>query len=175
MILPFSNTPGEYVPDVFISMLNSAGQYIWAGKIGALGHDDAYSVSVDGSDNIYVGGIFQGEVDLDPTTNTALHTGLDGFDESIFLLKLSGPLAAIEEHGAGPAQIFPLPARDVLHVNGTAAGTQLVLYDLQGRQLTRSRSTGLAIDLDMQQLAPGTYVLALITAAGRETHVVVKE
>jgi hypothetical protein len=44
--------------DIFISKLDSDGNFVWAQSMGGLGGDVAYSVAVDGNDDIYVSGEF---------------------------------------------------------------------------------------------------------------------
>ncbi len=60
---------GNY--DIFVSKLDSNGNYVWAKKIGGTGLDIAMSIVADASNNIYVTGIFSGTVDFDPGAGTA--------------------------------------------------------------------------------------------------------
>ncbi len=51
---------------VFISKLNSAGNFIWARQIGGEKADQGFSISTDESGAVYTCGIFTGKADLDP-------------------------------------------------------------------------------------------------------------
>jgi hypothetical protein len=53
-------------PDIFVSKLDSAGNFVWARRMGAGGRDVGRSVAVDGSGNVYTTGVFRGTVDFDP-------------------------------------------------------------------------------------------------------------
>jgi hypothetical protein len=52
--------------DVFIVKLSSAGNFIWAKKVGGTNSDDAYSIAVDPSGVSYSTGEFRATVDFDP-------------------------------------------------------------------------------------------------------------
>ncbi len=53
--------------DIFITKLNSEGEFIWAKQIGAQYYDDEPgNIAVDSNGNIVLAGSFRGTVDLDP-------------------------------------------------------------------------------------------------------------
>lgn len=59
--------PGN-LNQVFLSKLDSLGQFVWAGAIGGAGDDFGYSLTLDASSNIYLTGhcISNSTIDLDP-------------------------------------------------------------------------------------------------------------
>lgn len=69
--------------DVFVLKLDSAGNFLWARKIGGASNDQAFSIVVDSFDNVLIGGQFVGPVDFDPGagvyTITPLNAGANGF------------------------------------------------------------------------------------------------
>ena len=76
--------------DVFIAKYTSAGNYIWAGRIGG-GGAVGVSIAVDASQNIYATGRFSGTADMDPSpsatsTLAATSTSAAGYD--MFVCKL---------------------------------------------------------------------------------------
>jgi len=52
--------------DVFVSKLNSSGQFQWVRTWGGSGDDYGWGVGVDSSGGVYVGGFFEGSVNFDP-------------------------------------------------------------------------------------------------------------
>lgn len=52
--------------DVFISKLDSAGNFVWANKMGSNFEDKGLSIKVDNFHNVYTTGYFTGKVDFDP-------------------------------------------------------------------------------------------------------------
>jgi hypothetical protein len=69
--------------DVFIAKFSSAGQILWAKRFGETGEDYARGIGSDFDGNIYVTGVFSGEVSFGHERLTA------GGDENLFLSKLS--------------------------------------------------------------------------------------
>lgn len=55
--------------DIFITKLDSNGNFIWAKKMGGTGFDSGYSITIDGNNNILITGTFSGTVDFDPGTS----------------------------------------------------------------------------------------------------------
>jgi hypothetical protein len=68
---------GNY--DIFISKLNTAGNFVWAKNIGGTGYDYARSMAIDASGNIYTTGAFDGTVDFDPGAGIFNLTSNGGF------------------------------------------------------------------------------------------------
>lgn len=50
--------------DIYIIKYSSEGEYLWSKTIGGAGGEQGRSIGVDSSDNIYIGGVFQGAVDF---------------------------------------------------------------------------------------------------------------
>jgi len=72
------NGGGELGDDVFLSKLNSNGEFQWARTWGWHDIDRGYAVAVDGSGNACVTGCFNGKVDFDPGPGVDEHTANDG-------------------------------------------------------------------------------------------------
>lgn len=87
--------------DIFIQKLDSAGNLIWAKRIGGPFWEHVHSLTVDSAQNILITGRFQDMVDFDPNTGTnfLLSNGLD----DIFILKLtkSGNFVWAKSMGGG--------------------------------------------------------------------------
>ncbi len=73
--------------DIFISKLDTDGNYVWAKRIGAVGYDSGNSIVVDASGHVYTTGYFEGTVDFDPGISTVGLESAGSYD--IFILKLS--------------------------------------------------------------------------------------
>jgi Putative flagellar system-associated repeat/IPT/TIG domain/Fibronectin type III domain/WD40-like Beta Propeller Repeat len=56
--------------DAYLAKRDAAGVWQWARRIGSTGGDAAYAVTVDAS-HVYLGGVFEGEVDFGAQTMTA--------------------------------------------------------------------------------------------------------
>lgn len=69
--------------DIFITKLNSNGNFLWANNAGGSGDDNGYSLATDSSGNIYVIGSFHGIANFGSTILTS------NGDADIFITKLN--------------------------------------------------------------------------------------
>ncbi len=72
--------------DIFVAKLDSAGNYVWAKRIGNTAADLGYGIDLDSNDNVYTTGEFALTVDFDPGAGTANLTTVG--QQDIFILKL---------------------------------------------------------------------------------------
>ena len=86
-------TPGNTSdPDIFVSKLDSNGDFVWAKSMGGSGNyygdsDEGCSIAVDSNSNIYSTGFFVGTADFDPSTGIFNLISEEGLD--IFVSKLN--------------------------------------------------------------------------------------
>lgn len=73
--------------DIFVSKLNSDGEYVWAVSMGGPEVESGQSIVYDDVSNIYICGNFKGTVDFGPNTETYYMTS--NGDNDIFIEKLS--------------------------------------------------------------------------------------
>jgi hypothetical protein len=96
------NLTSSGIVDIFISKLDSAGNYIWSKRFGGTQVDYAYGLSVDRSGSVYTTGFFTDTVDFNPNTginNLVADAGsadifiskLDSSGNFIWAKKLGGP------------------------------------------------------------------------------------
>ncbi len=82
----FNLTTSAGSQDFFVSKLDSAGNFVWARRIGGPGFDQSFDVAVDGSGNVYTTGEFVGSVDFNP--GAGVFNLLSPGDWDIFVSKL---------------------------------------------------------------------------------------
>jgi hypothetical protein len=85
--------------DIFISKFDSAGNFVWAKKIGGGNIDQAYAITLDSFANVYITGDFNGTVDFDPNDGTYNLIPAEGSDIFIAKLDSSGNLAWAKNFG----------------------------------------------------------------------------
>ncbi|MCT7956699.1 Ig-like domain-containing protein [Laspinema palackyanum] len=76
--------------DAFISKLDASGNFLWAKQLGGGTDDAGYSITVDGSGNVYTTGHFWGTADLNPGAATFNLTSAGEYDTFISKLDASG-------------------------------------------------------------------------------------
>jgi hypothetical protein len=74
--------------DIFISKLNSSGDFIWAKSIGGGYADRGSAVALDKQNNIYLTGAFSDTVDFNPGAGVFNLNGNTGVMDDIFILML---------------------------------------------------------------------------------------
>lgn len=82
----------SFVQDIFISKLDTNGNFVWAKSMGGLGYNNGKAITLDANGNIYVSGNFGGTTDFDPNAGIANLTSVGSFGgyEDLFVLKLDG-------------------------------------------------------------------------------------
>jgi gliding motility-associated-like protein len=77
--------------NIFISKLNSSGNFLWAGNCDGASFATAYSMEVDALNNIYITGLFDNTVDFNPNVGVFNLTSNGSHDA--YILKLGAPCA----------------------------------------------------------------------------------
>ena len=116
--------------DIFISKLNTSGNFVWAKQMGGALSDEGYSVVIDGAGNLYIGGLFNGTADFDPGTGTFNLTaagGVSGYDD-MFISKLDAVgnfVWAIQMGGIDDDDLTSLSVNSTgtIYAAGTFGGT----------------------------------------------------
>ena len=76
------STVGTNYSDAFISKLNSAGNFVWAKKVGGTGGEYSAGITTDAAGNVFTTGYYESTVDFDPGAavfNLVSSGGLDVF------------------------------------------------------------------------------------------------
>ncbi|MEO8150979.1 MAG: SBBP repeat-containing protein [Bacteroidia bacterium] len=112
-------------PYIFVSKLDSSGNFIWAKAIGDSSGNGSYSksIAIDGGGNVYTTGIFNGTVDFDPSAGTYYLPTVSSFDESIFISKLDSNGNFIWAKGLGGTNVWAQGISIAVDVNENAYTT----------------------------------------------------
>ena len=130
-----ANLTCEGQRSLFISKLNSSGNYVWAHNTEGSGNIYGSSIQVDSEENIYVIGFFSGDVDFDFGSNiynlTPSNTSLD-----LFILKLNSSPVGLFEHlqATESLSIYPNPTGQEFTIKSKLGG-EFVIYDQLGRKI----------------------------------------
>ncbi len=92
-----SSTGATY--NLFISKLNSAGNFVWAKKFGGTGDNEGNSIAVDAAGNVYTTGYFDNTTDFDPGTGTYNLSSFGNTDIFISKLDSSGNFILARQFG----------------------------------------------------------------------------
>jgi hypothetical protein len=123
------NLPGSPSFDVFISKLNSSGNFVWAKQLGGNDDDIGNGIAVDAGGNVYTTGSFKTTGDFDPGSGTSNMTSFG--DRDIFVSKLDASGSFLWARQLGGI--------------GEDAGNSIAL-DLNANVYTTGHFTGTAFD-----------------------------
>jgi len=65
--------------DAFLAKIDPSGAYLWVQQLAGTSADEANSVAVDASGNVYVAGSFQGKIFYTSTDSSVAQAGYDGY------------------------------------------------------------------------------------------------
>lgn len=85
--------------DVFICKLDSDAGYIWATSFGGSLDDFGNAITVDGADNMYITGNFEGTADFDPTAGVENATVVGGYDAFVSKFNSTGDYQWAKQFG----------------------------------------------------------------------------
>jgi len=99
-----SNLTSTGGQDIFVSKLDSGGDFLWAGSMGGASVDQGSRIAVTPEGSVHITGQFYGTSDFDPGDDTFNLASTGGYD--IFLAKLK-----TIDTGVPTSQVGPLPAQ----------------------------------------------------------------
>jgi hypothetical protein len=80
----------QYTQDIFISKLNSSGNFVWAKQIGGDSAKVGNAIAVDASGNVYTTGYISGTADFNPGSGNYSLTSTGNADMFVSKLDVSG-------------------------------------------------------------------------------------
>jgi len=89
--------------DIFLTRLDSSGNYTWTKTMGSIGDDEGRQVAVDQSGNVYLAGTFTGTVDFNPGGTADEHTSNGLVDAFITRINADGSYAWTKTFGGSGA------------------------------------------------------------------------
>lgn len=88
-VFNLNSLPSGY-SDIFITKLNSSGNFVWAKQFAGTNDGVGEAITLDASGNVYTTGYFNGVVDFDPGTGTFNFTTSGNYETFISKLDASG-------------------------------------------------------------------------------------
>ncbi|MCF8374432.1 MAG: PKD domain-containing protein [Bacteroidales bacterium] len=140
------NLTSDYLPifyDIFITKLNSNGEFVWAKSIGEEGQSEiAVSIEIDSQDNIYLAGGFGSTVDFDPDTGVyELSTSTSSTDAFLLKLDSNGSFNWVRSYGsynAKSCEALTIDDSDNIYSTGYFEHTTNFYYAIDTFELTSS-------------------------------------
>jgi hypothetical protein len=128
--------------EIFVQKMDAAGNFLWAKSFGGSSNERAYSLTVDGSGNVYTTGYFSSTVDFDPGPGITNLTSSGNFDVFVHKMDASGNLIWIKSFGSideDQASCITVDGSGNIYTTGAFSGT--VDFD-PGPGITNLTSSG---------------------------------
>lgn len=97
--------PGLNISDIYISKIDTSGNFVWAKQISGVGNDNGQGISVDLYGNVYLIGRFESTVDFDPNAGIYNMTAAGTLDIFVMKLTASGNIAWAKQFGSNGIEI----------------------------------------------------------------------
>jgi len=163
--------------DVFLSKLDSAGNFAWARAMGGAGSDYGDDLDISSSGKIFLAGMFESStVAFDSTMLSNVNTGFD----DMFIAKLDTAIVTgiVPVLSASGISIFPNPVENELTIryDQPEGIVKLEIYNVTGKKYFEkiSEKTSPEEKVNMSQFAAGAYFIKVFTRTDAITLKVVK-
>ncbi|HLG35039.1 MAG TPA: SBBP repeat-containing protein [Bacteroidia bacterium] len=160
------NMMSDFGYEIFVSKLNSSGNFIWAKQFGGIdGGGYAHSISVDAGGNVYTTGSFGGNADFDPGPGTYILNEIGMLDVYVSKLSSSGNFIwAKQMGGANTEEGFSIDfdLSGNVYTTGWFAGTVDFNPDIGTYNLTSSGSD----DIFVSKFSPSGNFLWAVQMGG---------
>ena len=111
--------------DIFVSKLSSSGMLMWVKRIGGSSTDEANSIAIDQSGDIYVVGRFVGTVDFDPDSGSETLQSFGGPDAFVLKLSENGEYLWAHDFGASgneECEVVKIDGENNVVITGSFSG-----------------------------------------------------
>ncbi len=157
-----TNNKGE--TDLWLFQLSDDGDLIWQSNYGGSLSEQANSI-FQNEESIYVTG-FSYSNDGDLTENAG--------DADIWFLKFNFTDLGLNQISKNSLQIYPNPVRDILNIQSDENLKQIEIYDLTGKLIQTYKISEKSIQLNVEQLNKGVYVVKIITESSSVSKKIIK-
>ncbi len=134
--------------DIYVSKLNSSGNFIWAKAFGGSSFDESLSIAIDNQGNIVTSGYFFGTVDFNPGSGTSNLSSNGSMDFFISKLDSSGDFLWAKNMGGSSndsSESMAVDENDNILVTGSFSGTADFDPGLEEANLTSAGSLDIYI------------------------------
>lgn len=150
--------------DLWLFQLSNDGDLIWQSNYGGSMSEQANSV-FQNEESIYVTG-FSYSNDGDLTENAG--------DADIWFLKFNFTDLGLNQISKNSLHIYPNPVRDILNIQSDENLKQIEIYDLTGKLIQTYKVSDKSIQLNLEQLNKGIYVVKIISKSSIVSKKIIK-
>ncbi|MEO6304373.1 MAG: T9SS type A sorting domain-containing protein, partial [Bacteroidia bacterium] len=168
--------------DLFITKLNSSGNFIWAHQIGGPEDDIGMDTKIDAAGSLYTTGYFSSTVDFDQTSS--VFNIISSGENDAFIHKMNQLGLSVKENSyLNNVSLYPNPTSNYLNINldeevfkKLNPSSGLEVYNSLGVLVLKEPLDGPYTQVNIKKLSPGIFILK-ITDDNKliYTHKIIKE
>lgn len=161
--------------DIYIMMLDSDGDFVWAKSMGESSNDLGYSVTTGSPGYIYVTGNFAETVDFDPSASTLNLTSNGSLD--IFVMKFGPVASSLEEKILlTHISIYPNPNHGQISIDlGDLLDVSIKIFSTDGHLIYYKENINASIHHFEFNEAPGVYFIEVSTENRKQQLKLIKQ
>lgn len=148
-------------PDVFVSKLNSNGDYVWATRFGGNGGDVATGIILANGGKVITSGYFGGMCSFNPNyTNNVFSNGGD----DAFIQVMTDAVLSNSSFNANSVEfnMYPNPVNDYLTIDSDFEIQKVEIYTINGQLVLSSNEK----DVSVSSLFSGIYLVKIVNENG---------
>ena len=163
-----NNLTSDGGADIFVSKLDSSGNFISAVKLGGPKDDECFAMVADADGYLYASGYFKDTADFDPGPGTNYLTA--GYQD-IYVVKLADVLTKITENisSISSVNIYPNPFSNSTTISFSlshAGKVSIIIFDITGRSVATAanaffKDESSEVNWDASALNSGIYFLQM--------------
>lgn len=149
--------------DIFISKLNSSGNFEWVRQVGGTLYDNCFSLAIDAASNLYLTGSFDGVVDFDPGSSVNTLSTKGGLD--VFVLKLGQLTDGISASTkSNYSTVYPNPFHSVINLALPMPNDneKIDIYNAEGKLIIEQTNVDELNSFDLYEEPSGLYFIRII-------------
>lgn len=157
-----ANRTSSLTNSLFISKLDSSGNYLWSQQLNGYTYDSKIAITVDAANTIYATGHFENTVNINPGTGI-VNLESSGFSD-VFILKLQQVPNSVQEPTSTACTAYPNPITQSLTVEfgRNVVDGKLLLINALGQPVAEELVVnGNSVVLNTAALSSGLYILEL--------------
>lgn len=146
-------------PDIYVTSLDSTGNYNWTAHCGSAGVDAASSIKADTSGNVFFTGTFSSTSSFGPLSMTSAG------ETDFFIAEITagGTVGIIEKNNESDLLVYPNPTTSsfTLHINGESsfALMEVNILNSMGQAVLRKQLKNNSNTIDLGPFGKGIYFI----------------
>lgn len=98
-----------------------------------------------------------------------------GYGQALDFTLDVGPVLSVNEFEINALSVYPIPTKEILHVDYKSVLSEVNIYNLLGQEVYAEKTTTSNLQLDLSRLAVGAYIVKLVSEEGEHHFRIIKQ